>query len=191
MAFFSFEIHPYTLLFGLATILVLLALKRQRRRSFPYLLCFFLFSIYLLVLLDVLFLPIRIPAGWPRNITLQGELSRLSHVNLIPFYFGNLFTASSAIIFWELVGNVLLTLPFGFGLPFFVRFPSQHVLWIGLLTGLALEAAQLIISLAGMVSHSYGHSVNINDILLNAAGVIIGYALFHLITRLPFLEGHC
>ena len=173
---------------GLIVIVFFLAVQRRRGRSFPYLLCFFLFSSYLLVLLDVLFLPIRVPEEWPLNITLQGELSLLSHINLIPFYFGNLFTASRAIIFWELAGNVLLTLPFGFGLPFFVRFPSRRILWIGLLTGLALEASQLIISLAGLVSHSYGHSIDINDVLLNAAGVIIGYVLFRLLTKFSLFQ---
>ncbi len=190
MTFLFFEIHPCTLLFGLAIILIFLAIQRRRGRSFPYLLCLFLFSSYLLVLLDVLFLPIRIPAGWPQNITLQGELSLLSHVNFTPFYFGNLFTFSRAIIFWELAGNILLTLPFGFGLPFFVRIPPRRILWVGFLTGLALEAAQLAISLAGMVSHNYGHSVDINDVLLNALGVIVGYALFRWIARLPFLRGY-
>ena len=166
----------------------MLAIQWRRGRSFPYLLCLFLFSSYLLVLLDVLFLPIQIPAGWPENITLQSELSRLSHINIIPFYFGNLFTFSRAIIFWELAGNVLLTLPFGFGLPFFVRIPPRQILPVALLTGLALEVAQLIISLAGMVSHNYGHSVDINDVLLNAAGVIIGYALFRWMAKLPFFQ---
>lgn len=187
MSILYFEVHPGALLIGMLMIALFVIIQWRRGHNLAYLLCFFLFASYLLVLLDVMFLPIQVPQDWPRNITIQAELFVLSHVNLIPFYFGNLFQMSNITVFWELVGNILLTLPFGFGLPFLINISSKRILPVVCLTGFALETTQLVINLLGLIS-SHGHSVDINDILLNTSGILLGYWLFRLVTKLPFLQ---
>lgn len=136
-----------------------------------------LFGLYLLLALNAVFLPISVPEDWPRNITAQATTWTLSRVNLIPFRFGQLFEASPGVIFWELVGNILLTVPFGFVLPFMTRIPARRIPVIALAVGLTLETAQLAFSLLGLRS-SYGHTVDINDVLLNGLGVLLGYGLY-------------
>ena len=132
---------------------------------------------YILVGLTMIFFPIRILQEWPANITPQNILGTLSHVNFIPFNFGDLFTANATVIFEQLIGNILLTLPFGFGLPFLVYVPGSRIFWLVLFSGLALEGTQLLIKLLGIIS-GYGHAIDINDVILNSIGVLVGYGLY-------------
>jgi glycopeptide antibiotics resistance protein len=162
---------------GLLTLAFLLAILWSRKHGPAYLFCFSLFFGYLMAVLSVVFFPIRLPQVWPGGITLQTTIWALSHINLIPFNFGDLFSMNAKIIFEQLVGNILLTAPFGFGLPFLVPISTRRILWLALYAGLALETTQLGIELLGLVS-GYGHSIDINDVLLNAAGVLVGYGLF-------------
>lgn len=75
------------------------------------------------------------------------------------------------------VENILLTVPFGFGISFLVRLKPKDFLWLGILVGFALEFTQFIISLA---FRSPFRSVDINDVILNAIGVWLGYLFFRI-----------
>ena len=180
---FSLDFIPYPLLAGLLILAMILASLRMRKRSLAFLLGFTLFYGYLLAVAAIIFFPITVPDGWPGNITAQNALFTLAHINLIPFNFGDLFSANAWTIFIQLAGNILLTLPFGFAMPFLARISPHRLFWLALSAGFALEGAQLAFELTGLVS-AYGHSVDINDVLLNAAGVLVGYGLFGLAARL-------
>lgn len=174
---FELEFFPYPAVFG-ALLLVVFQFHRWRKEhSWPYLFFLSLFGVYILVVLAMIFFPIRIFQEWPGNITPQNILDTLSRVNLIPFYFGNLFTANATVIFEQLIGNILLTLPFGLGLPFLVSVPGRRIFWLVLFSGLALEGMQLLIELLGIMS-GYGHAIDINDVILNSIGVLVGYGLY-------------
>lgn len=69
----------------------------------------------------------------------------------------------------------MLTIPFGFGLPFIVRIRGWHYLWLAFAVGLTIELSQLVMSL--IVGFGY-RAVDITDVLTNAAGVLIGYVFF-------------
>ena len=99
----------------------------------------------------------------------------LSRVNLVPFNFGNLFDNHPNVIFQEIVGNILLTTPIGFGMPFLVDFKPKNFPWLAISAGLAIEMVQLGFCL--LVGSTY-RSVDINDVLLNATGALLGYTLF-------------
>jgi glycopeptide antibiotics resistance protein len=100
-------------------------------------------------------------------------------VNFIPFYFGTCEIA--ALCIYNIVGNILLTMPFGFGISFIVQFGSKNLLWLAFAVGFALESSQLVISL---IYQSAFRSVDINDVILNAFGVVFGYGTFRLFGRL-------
>jgi len=72
-------------------------------------------------------------------------------------------------------GNVALGAPFGFMLPFVFRVLEwRRMALCGLLFGAAIELAQLIVSLF------YGFAyriIDVNDVMLNFTGVMLGYAL--------------
>lgn len=99
----------------------------------------------------------------------------LSRVHLIPLDFGELFDMPPSYAIHELGGNILLTVPLGFGIPLLTRLKTRQLPWLALAAGLSPELAQLILCL--LVGGNY-HSVDINDILLNAIGVLLGYGLF-------------
>ena len=179
----NINFFPYPLLIGLLTLFIFLSFLLKQRRNSIYLLCFCLCFCYLLLVLDITFFPIQAPQNWPGNVTSQNAQWILSHVNLIPFSFGNLFTANASTIFLQLAGNILVTIPFGFGLALLARISVRRALWLALFAGIALEGTQLVIELLGLIA-AYGHSIDINDMLLNTAGVLVGYSIASLFTRM-------
>ena len=81
---------------------------------------------------------------------------------------------------WILGGNVLTLAPFGFLLPFAApRLASwRRMALAALLFPLAIELSQLAVSLA--LGYSY-RVAEVDDVLLNFVGVLLGYALFVLV----------
>jgi len=78
---------------------------------------------------------------------------------------------------WILGGNVLTPAPFGFLLPYAApRLATwRRMALAGVLFPLAIELSQFAISLA--LGYSY-RVTEVDDVLLNFAGVLLGYAVF-------------
>jgi glycopeptide antibiotics resistance protein len=138
-----------------------------RKRSLSYVFFFTIFSIYLAIALTQLIFPFYIRKSgddWPFRLNL----------NLIPFDFGDCsqLPRNCLIQAWQ---NILLTMPFGFGLRFLTRFRARSIFWMALVVGLSTEGMQLVLCLT---LQSGFHVIDINDTLLNAFGVLIGYAAF-------------
>ncbi len=150
-------------------LLLILVLLRRHGRSWASLFFAGLFGLYLLVVIKAAVFPIHIPAAGQ-----TGSEPFVPNVNLVPFYSA---CWPGRMCLREMIGNVLLTLPFGFLLPFALRFRARHILWLGPLVGLTLEGTQLALSLA---LRSSFRAVDINDVLLNTLGVWLGYGLFQL-----------
>ena len=131
-----------------------------------------LFALYLCLMVYLLFVQ-RI-----KYIYLSPQISYFemlsSSINLIPGYsvaifIRNLFSgdgywARHAVI--NLIGNVVMFVPAGFFLPM-VRLKNTLLISLGALA--VIETVQLFTLLGSM---------DIDDVILNMAGVLIGYALF-------------
>jgi glycopeptide antibiotics resistance protein len=93
--------------------------------------------------------------------------------NFIPFVTIALYLANPGSPFWvgQAVGNVLLLLPLGLLGPIAIPAMSGllRVLLVALVASLAIEAAQLWIP---------NRSADVDDVLLNVIGALIGYAIF-------------
>jgi glycopeptide antibiotics resistance protein len=76
--------------------------------------------------------------------------------------------------------NVLLALPFGFGLPFALRRNGLGLIVGCLLLGAGLEGAQAVASL--IVGWAY-RSIDLNDLICNDLGALFGLLLFTIVTR--------
>ncbi len=174
------EFVPYPLLIGCAILVVLLTLLWQHKRGPSHLFFFAVFWIYLLAVVNLTLFPLPLPGrmdgGWAR----QSATFILSRVNLAPFYFGDLFFLRPKIVFFQLAGNVLLTVPFGFGISFVLGLKAKHFPWLAVAAGLCIETSQLVVSL--VIGGAY-RGVDINDVLLNATGVLIGYGFFRVFAR--------
>lgn len=81
--------------------------------------------------------------------------------------------------------NVLLMLPFGFGLPFITNFNMKRVVVVGALFSLFIELMQF---LTGLLEHMTFRVADVNDVIFNVVGVMVGYVSFiwfmHLFRRL-------
>jgi glycopeptide antibiotics resistance protein len=76
--------------------------------------------------------------------------------------------------------NVLLAVPFGFGLPFVLRRNGSWLVAGCLLLGAGLEGSQAVASLA--IGRAY-RSIDVNDLISNDLGALFGLLLFAVLSR--------
>lgn len=169
----TFYFFPIPFLFSLLVLLVILF--RSRKRGVKSLLRLSLFGLYLLALINVDFFPIHLPANWPRNLNWEDTLRTLGTVHWIPFDYGPFWLSADRFVSAarDVLGNILLTLPFGFYLHPFPYSRWQLPFW-ALGVGLTLEGIQLALKL---IFGLYLHSADMTDVLMNALGVVSGYLL--------------
>jgi glycopeptide antibiotics resistance protein len=158
----------YDLLIGFGILIVLLPILWWRKHNLSYLLFFSIFWVYLLAVVQVVFFPIAI------NTDYSGA-AFMPSINLIPFYFGSCFSNMPELCVRGIVDNIILTIPFGFGVNFLVRVKPRNFFWLAIAVGLGFEFSQLMLSIA---FRSGFRAVDINDAILNVTGVLLGYAFF-------------
>ena len=158
----------------LVVVLVILWFKKHR---LSYLLCAAIFGIYLLFAIAQTFFPIAVSGNYVDSMR---QIPFTSFINLNPFYFGGFgatFQDSSFTFFL----NILLTVPFGFGINFLVGIRPKNILWLAIGVGLVTELTQLVISL--LLRYPY-RFIDINDVIMNALGILIGYSIFRILAWL-------
>jgi len=103
------------------------------------------------------------------EILTMTELNSTSGMNLAPFSEILRYDFGTTMFNYNVIGNILIFLPFGYLIGSYVN-PKKcfAVLITTLLTSIAIEFVQLRI----------GRSFDIDDILLNVLGGIIGYLLY-------------
>ena len=165
-------------MFRLSTPLVLLAvgvaivgLTMTRRLTLGHWLAVSTFAIYLAGVAHFVLLPLVFDSGARRQFG-PIDLGRL--IELRPFFLSGADVMPAAQV-WL---NILLTVPFGFGLPFVVNVRAREVLVVGVLFSVGIELAQLLADALYLAGPTW--SVDINDVLLNSLGVVIGYSVFRL-----------
>lgn len=158
---------------GIAILIVLFPILLSRKHSPSYLFFFSVFWIYLLILVSVTIFPIP-PFDAGVFLSKQEITFVLSHINFVPFKYLSDPYINPHIVFLEIFQNFLLTIPFGFGFSFTAQFEARDFLWLAIAVGLAIEIAQLVISL-GVGAY---RTVDITDVFLNATGVLLGYLFF-------------
>jgi len=154
------------LLIGLFVLVCLLSVFWRQKRRASYILFFSIFWLYLLIVISTVIFPIVINRG-------VGDARFSPNINLIPFYFGACSIPFSCLE--GVIMNILLTIPFGFGINFLRRVRPKSFLWLAPTTGLVFEFSQLIISLT---FKSRFRVIDINDVIFNSIGVLIGFAIF-------------
>jgi len=159
-------------LFLVVLAVVLLYLRLVRGRRVGWLICIAAFAAYLFKVVDYAFLPLRFDLTSIE--ALRGGSSPWSQIQPVPLLLspdGGTWTGR------QYIGNLLLGVPFGFGLPFVVRVRPRVVLLSGFLLFLGVELAQLLLDL--VYGFAY-RTVDVNDLILNTTGVGIGMGLLRL-----------
>jgi glycopeptide antibiotics resistance protein len=170
------EFFPFPVLIGVILLILLLVILWSRKNSRSYLFFFSIFWIYLLALIGLTLFPI------PCNASKVSASLILSRVNLMPFNYSQFSRLDPAFVFIrEIVDNILLTVPFGFGICFIARVRAKIMLWLAFAVGIGIETSQLILCLILGIAY---RGVDLNDAIMNALGVLLGYGLIRLFSRL-------
>ncbi len=129
-------------------------------------------AVYVAAVLSLTIFPLEVTWGEYAN-----QAPWIGQINFIP-----LLTADITI-----VPNVIMMVPFGFLLPLMSRraTSASRAAWMTAAVSLAIEAAQLL----SYIVLNNGRSVDVNDLLANTLGGLVGYALVTLALRAPSLRG--
>lgn len=160
------------LIWPLAALILLMGISWRRKRGFSYFLCAAVFGVYLLVAVNIAFFPIQIGGSYAEQMR---QVAFAPFINLAPFNFN--LSEMPELVWKQIFQNILLTVPFGFGINFLVSIRARRIFWLALAVGVGIEAIQLLISL--LLRYPY-RVIDINDAILNTSGVFIGYGLFRL-----------
>ncbi|MDN4605122.1 VanZ family protein [Paenibacillus sp. F6_3S_P_1C] len=156
---------PLFILFLIA--LVLYTRVNQIRYTIKQYTLIIVFAVYILAVMHLVFFPIDINIG--------------IYANQTPWYKTIQFIPILTLDIPSFALNILLFLPLGFMLPL-VK-PSadsvREAARIGLIFSFSIEVLQLIIR----VTLGNGRTTDINDLIANTAGSIIGYLIFHRLTK--------
>lgn len=170
----GFETYFYlstVLLFGLTWLGIVTFLRLKRRKSLVYLLFFTIFYVYLFKVLDYTLLQFQsliLLKYFMLDLILNGQTDGKG-MNLIPLITLTLGDVKTSVL------NILLLIPFGFGLPFITNLRMKKIVVIGALFSIVIEFLQLI---TGFMAKLTFRIADINDVIFNTVGVAIGYILF-------------
>ena len=130
-----------------------------------------LFIIYIVVLSYLLFLSES-----------MGRTNYHSEVNFVPFaeirrYITRISTIGILYVSINLLGNIVVMIPFGYALPSLFgagrKLPILYV-FIGMAFSVLIEFFQFI---------SHTGSCDVDDVILNTIGVIIGYVIYSVLHK--------
>ena len=95
--------------------------------------------------------------------------------NFIPFKEIMRYSIGSSMFYKNVLGNMVMFVPFGFFVSYFLKLEKLYsVTLITLLTSVTIEITQLLI----------GRVFDVDDLLLNLIGGIVGFLLYELVHKL-------
>lgn len=151
---------------GLVEFLVMV-----KKKNLVYLLFFTIFYVYLYKVIDYTLLQFQsllLLQHFVPGLQLRGVEAGQS-LNLIPLVTLTLRDIKTSLL------NILMMMPFGFGLPFITNWRMKKVVVVGLLLSVAIELLQFV---TGFMANTTFRIADINDLIFNTIGVATGYVLF-------------
>lgn len=98
-----------------------------------------------------------------------------SSSNFIPFKEMFRYQFGSKMFFRNVVGNMLMFMPYGFFASYFLKSKKPYlILFLSTIISILIETVQLVI----------GRVFDVDDILLNIVGGLFGYIIYRLIVRI-------
>lgn len=137
-------------------------------------------AVFVLFMVGLLVLTVGPPYQRP-DVMLKWAVSRIQNrmgINLVPFRsIGSYFRHFSGDFYWvNFIGNILMFIPWGFGLTLLWRRKQRvsSIILCGLGLTVFIETVQLFI----------GRSVDVDDIILNFLGSCLGAMLYFFLRKL-------
>ena len=119
-----------------------------------------IFGIYILCLFQV--------------VTFQDDVSWATN-NFIPFEEIMRYNITSRLFFKNVLGNMIMFLPFGFFVSYYLKSEKLTLpLFLILIASISIEVVQLLI----------GRVFDVDDIILNILGGLLGYGIYFIFRRL-------
>ena len=95
--------------------------------------------------------------------------------NFIPFKELTRYSFGSTLFFKNVIGNILLFIPYGFFVSYYLKLEKKRsAFYLVLIVSLAIEFVQLVI----------GRCFDVDDILLNIVGGMIGYYIYYILDKI-------
>ncbi|WP_223636095.1 VanZ family protein [Planococcus sp. 4-30] len=154
--------------FMLLIIYLLVATLLKKNYSFGQFTLMLSFNVYFLAMMHLVFFPIEVNLGEYRNLT--------------PWYKSTNFIPVLTIDLKTFLLNIIMLVPFGMYLPFLswkIRSVKQAAR-LGFYVSLSFELTQLAVR----ILLGSGRSTDINDLIANTLGAVIGFLLIRKILRI-------
>ena len=148
--------------------------KRQKRKvTFVQFAVLITFGVYLLCMINLVFFPIEVNIG--------------RYANQTPWYKTINFIPVLTIDVKTFLLNVIMLIPFGMYIPFLMKteISVKKIAILGFGLSLSFEVVQLMIR----VVLGSGRSTDINDLLANTAGAIIGFFIVRKLVKIKLFGG--
>ena len=162
----SIDFDLITVIIGIAIYLIWcwFIYKKYHKGKVYYIYSTIMF-IYFLALIKVTLFPIMMIGGMPSNIN--------ANVNFIPFADG---IGRTDIL------NLIMTIPFGIGMPFVSKINSLAKSAIsGVILGTCIELIQYLETL--LTGGFTLRTIDINDVIFNALGTVVGFVFLYVISQ--------
>ena len=134
-----------------------------------------LFIVYMTVVVSITIFPLII----------DPELMPINDRSIILVPFSTITNLLENATLWtivlQIIGNIIMTIPYGIFIPFMVKRKRWYnYLVYTLIFSLAIELTQLIICIS---TNSFYRTVDIDDVILNSIGIIIGYGIYKILPK--------
>lgn len=146
-----------------------------------------LFIVYIYMVISVTLFPI--PIGYTMNfrsilslVNIISLKSIIENINLVGVAYNGDIIFMVKLIMRNVLGNVLLLMPLGFFIPIlWSRFRQlKRIVLLGFTLSVLIEFLQLLQSLIGGI----GRVSDVDDVIFNVLGTIIGYYIYKLTFKL-------
>ena len=109
------------------------------------------------------------------QLVTSSDISSYGGINYIPFTEIFRYEIGSKMFILNVIGNIAIFIPFGYFISYYLKTDKLFpVLFITLITSLCIELVQLYI----------GRSFDIDDILLNCIGGILGFIIYRVLKKI-------
>ena len=174
---------PIACIVGIAFFAIRFAFLKKRKLQIKWKLEILqvIFACYLTGLISLVVLPANFWLGFYDGIFFgwwseMGQVFQLGSVNLVPSVIICL-TGELSLGSWGktmLIGNIAMFVPFGFFLPLITELKSRkRIVLAAIIVPICFEVAQLF----------FGRSVDVDDLICNFIGIIIGAMVAYLILK--------
>lgn len=147
----------------------------------------FSFCLYICLVVSVTLFPIPIGFGYDyrdsfRSINVIPLVSIIKNIGQIGTAYDGDVVFMISLIVRNVGGNILLLMPFGFLVPIVFKNIKglKSVTILGFSVSVSIEVLQLVESFGG----GWGRITDIDDVICNVTGVIIGYIIYSLIIKM-------